>query len=269
MGQDQYKNYLYAIFFCLLVLLLNFTPLMPWVRSSFLTAILPFQYAFVGAGQSLSREIAFWRHLRTLERSLVRVEAENTGLKTNLADLKEVQKENQVLRAQIKVKEPIGYSMTLAHVISRGQLGTASLISIDIGEKEGVGVDNVVVLEGNLVGKVVEVYPQVSFVRLILDDSLHVAVLDQDSPQRSKGVLRGQYSTLLVMEKILQDEKVEVGDTIITSGEDATFPRGLVVGKVQSVTGSTEGVLKKAIVSPLINMNHLEEVFVLQRREEK
>jgi hypothetical protein len=54
------------------------------------------------------------------------------------------------------------------------------------------------------------------------------------------------------------------GDTVITSGTDSLFPKGLHIGTITAVSmdGGSEG--SYAVVTPSVDFRHIEEVFVLR-----
>jgi cell shape-determining protein MreC len=57
---------------------------------------------------------------------------------------------------------------------------------------------------------------------------------------------------------------VVAGDVVVTSGLDRMFPKGLMVGRVQSVkTGG--GLFKEILVAPSAHFERLEELMVIRR----
>jgi len=54
------------------------------------------------------------------------------------------------------------------------------------------------------------------------------------------------------------------GDTVITSGTDSLFPKGLHIGTVTAVSMDAGSEGSYAVVSPSVDFKHLEEVFVLR-----
>ncbi|EFK95820.1 rod shape-determining protein MreC [sediment metagenome] len=259
------RDYLVAFLLTGMVLLLNLTPVVPMTRSRFLAVTSPLQLGFTTLGKNLSQEISFWKHVREISNNSLRVARENVELQAKLSALTEVSRENEVLRTQLGLTAENAPKLMMARVLSSGGVETSALLLIDRGKKDGVVLNGVVVSGGHLVGKIIEVNEETSFVRLILDDDLKVAALDQDSPDRARGVVRGQFSRLMMMDKILKEERVEIGDTIITSGEDAVFPKGLVIGVVRQVESGPEGLLKEATLESLLKLNRLEEVFILEK----
>ena len=55
---------------------------------------------------------------------------------------------------------------------------------------------------------------------------------------------------------------VKPGDTIVASGIDGIYPKGFVIGKVESVDRGT-GIYKIIRVRPAVDFNRLEEVLVV------
>jgi rod shape-determining protein MreC len=71
-----------------------------------------------------------------------------------------------------------------------------------------------------------------------------------------------------VLEKVMSDETVQPGDTVLTSGGDQIFPKGLPVGTVTKVSPGLELFLNIR-VKPTVDLSRLEEVLVITQQEEK
>ena len=63
------------------------------------------------------------------------------------------------------------------------------------------------------------------------------AILEQS---RLQGVLKGKASGETVIDKIMAEEEVKLGDRVLTSGGDQIFPKGLPLGTVAKVTKGAE-----------------------------
>jgi rod shape-determining protein MreC len=59
---------------------------------------------------------------------------------------------------------------------------------------------------------------------------------------------------------------VNPDDRVVTSGLGGVFPRGLVVGRVVSVTREEGALLQEAEVEPAAALDRLEEVLILLPR---
>ncbi len=262
MTNNLIRDYWVSLFIALVVLLLNLTPVIMAAKNKVNLMIAPLEYGLSTVGSRLRGEVDFIQHVRDLNKQTSLVELENAKLESQVARLKELIREVDL--ASIQQSSVISQKGLMVQVIGRGGEASISIIKVNRGTTSGVALGDVVVAGGdNLVGKVVDVYESTAFIRLVLDSDLKVAALDQDSPNRPKGVVRGQYSTLLIMDKIFQDEQVSIGDTVITSGEDGSFPKGLIIGQVTEVPEATAGVLKQAILESNLDLTKVEEVFIL------
>jgi len=56
---------------------------------------------------------------------------------------------------------------------------------------------------------------------------------------------------------------VNEGDVVVTSGQTARVPKGLVVGKVASVNRNLQAAELNVNVAPLINFNTMQSVMVI------
>jgi rod shape-determining protein MreC len=101
---------------------------------------------------------------------------------------------------------------------------------------------------------------------LINDQTSGVGVILERT--RVHGVLRGTASGGLAVEKVLNDEDVQPGERIITSGGDQIFPKGLAVGVVSRVSPGSNSFLNIE-VKPAARLSKLEEVLVVTKVEDR
>jgi rod shape-determining protein MreC len=160
-------------------------------------------------------------------------------------------------------------SKTLAaQVIGSCGSDKSQCVYIDKGSREGLLPDMAVITADGIVGKVLRVFssPSTSQVLLIDDQTSGVGVILEKS--RLQGILRGSPSGDVVLEKIMSDEQVQPGETVLTSGGDLVFPKGMPVGTVTAVKKGTDSFLN-ITVKPASNLAKLEEVLVITKKEEK
>ena len=132
-------------------------------------------------------------------------------------------------------------------------------ILIDVGKLSGVEKDMAVVTPDGIVGKVLEVYPFASQVLSVTDAGFAAAVVSQKN--HARGVLKGTGNSSAKVDYVPSGQKVEVGETFYTSGDDRIFPSGMPVGKVTSVAdGAT---FQEIFVDPFGAEAAPEEVFVI------
>jgi rod shape-determining protein MreC len=80
-------------------------------------------------------------------------------------------------------------------------------------------------------------------------------------------VLKGKASGEIVLDKVMSEEDVKVGERVLTSGGDQIFPKGLPVGTVGEVKRG--GEFLQVTVKPATPLNHLEEVLVITKKQER
>src|SRR5260370_29056619 len=166
----------------------------------------------------------------------------------------------------LALKEEFISRTVAAQVIGSSGTDQSRSIFIDRGENAGIKRDMAVITSDGIVGKVLLVYPSVSQVLLISDQSSGVGAILEKS--RLQGVLRGTANGEVVLERVMSDEQVPVGETVLTSGGDQIFPKGLPVGTVTNV-GNGKDLFLNIKIKPAANLSKLEEVLVLVEKQER
>jgi rod shape-determining protein MreC len=121
-----------------------------------------------------------------------------------------------------------------------------------------------VITPEGIVGKIVEVFPTSSQVLLINDKDSGVGALFAGT--RTHGVVKGSGDPNPRMDYIVNDEKVQVGDKILTSGEDHIFPKDLPIGTVESAKPAAP--FQAIWIEPAARLDRLEDVLVLLTQQE-
>ena len=135
-------------------------------------------------------------------------------------------------------------------------------LTINVGQADGVAMGMPVVTGGAvLVGRVVETGIHTSKVRLVTDTGHSVAAILQQS--RATGLVVGQADGSLRMLYIPQEDTVQVGDVVLTSGLGGAFPRGLVLGQVTQVVRQDFALFQEAIVNPAVDYRRVELTLVI------
>ena len=154
-------------------------------------------------------------------------------------------------------------SMLAAEVIGASADPTSHTLFINRGERDHVRRNQAVITPEGIVGKIVEVFPTSSQVLLINDKESGVGALFAGS--RTHGVVKGSGDPNPRMDYIVNDEKVQVGDKILTSGEDHIFPKDLPIGKVESAKAAAP--FQVISIDPAARLDRLEDVLVLLTQE--
>ncbi len=136
------------------------------------------------------------------------------------------------------------------------------LVTIDRGAGDGIAKMMPVVTERGVVGRIQAVFGSTADVLLLVDRNSSVATRVERS--RARANVRGAGDPdLCRLDYALRSEDMIEGDTLVTSGTDGVFPRGLPVGKVTHVKRTGYGLYQSADVVPAVDVTKLEEVLVM------
>lgn len=198
--------------------------------------------------------------LKLRNRELETQAAEEERL-TTLLEFRKEHPEAPMLAAQV-----VGSStaMLAAQVIGGSADPNSHTIFINRGLNDHVRHNMAVITPDGIVGKIVEVFPNTSQVLLISDRESGVGAMFEGT--RTHGIVKGNGGPYPEMDYIVNDEKVHVGDGVITSGEDRIFPKGLPVGVVSEDKPSNPFQVIR--LRSAAHLDRLEDVLVLLTEKE-
>ena len=196
-----------------------------------------------------------------LEKKNRELQEEVARLTVELAEREEAAIQNEALRSQLGFAQDSGFKLAQARIISQDPTNYQQVLTIDRGSGAGIKKGMVAVSRGLLVGQVVATTPSTAKVRLITDFRSAVPALDQQT--RASGLIRGDRGFGLNLDMVPQTDTLRRGDTLITSGFDGEYPKGLVVGTVDRVEKRDTDVYQTAEVSPAADFRRLEDLFVI------
>jgi rod shape-determining protein MreC len=197
---------------------------------------------------------------------------ENERLKHDLSsaqlDLRKAQQaaaENERLKGLLNLKEQTGYEQVPARVIARDSSIWFNTVTINRGSSSGIALNMPVVTAGGIVGRVIALSPWTAQVMMVTDEKAAAgAIVGQLGASGALGSIRGLGNTgLIEMRYVSGLEKVEVGDYILTTGQDGIYPPGLSVGEVVQVKHGTATQPHQILIKPGAKLEQLEEVAVL------
>jgi rod shape-determining protein MreC len=230
------------------------------IRSWTVGAVSPFERAG-SYGFGWFRDI--WRNyfaLRGARKDNEELRRENDSLKLQVAQLQGKAAEADRLAVLLNFRKSHTDVPMLAARVIGGSAGTASLtIELDRGERDGIRKNMGVITPDGVVGKVIEAYPHTAQVLLLTDKESGVGAMLADS--RIQSPVGGVGEPLITMKYVPNDDTVNVGDRVITSGMDRIFPRDLPVGTITDIKPGNP--FKQIRIKPAANLEKLEEVLVL------
>lgn len=226
----------------------------------------PAQLSATGITESVTN---FWTSLlslRTVQQEAAALGVRNLQLQAEINTLQEVEKENEELRgmldfAQTRPRLEMRGAQIVSRVIGAESTNFFDSILIDLGRDQGLQVGMPVVTDQGLVGRISSVNDATSTVLLLNDPSSSASALLGTS--RLNGVVRGSTGGQLIMDFIPQGLTFNTGEVVLTSGLGARFPKGIVIGTIESIETQANAVFQKAVVHPSVDFGSLELVLVI------
>jgi rod shape-determining protein MreC len=215
-----------------------------------------------GASTGLIRQIMNFRSAAD-ENERLKQRLDQTELE--LRNARASSAENERLKGLLNLKEKTGYDQVPARVIARDPSVWFNTVTINRGSSSGITLNMPVATGSGIVGRVVALSPWTAQVMLITDEKAAAgAVVGQLGESGALGSVSGLGKAGLVeMRYVSGLQKVEVGDYILTTGQDGIYPAGLNVGEVLEVKHGTATQPHQIYVRPSARLDQLEEVAVL------
>jgi len=187
-------------------------------------------------------------------------------MQTELRDTREKAAQVQRFEQLFKLTETSPYQTVVAHVIARDPSMWFDGVTIDKGRWAGVEVNMPVVTPGGIVGRVISTSPLSAQVMLVTDEKSGAGgVVGQLGQSNAMGSIKGMGELgLLEMRYVSGMEKVQAGDAVMTTGQDAIYPPGYKIGDVIEVRPGSATQALVIHIRPSAGLERLKEVAVLR-----
>lgn len=176
--------------------------------------------------------------------------------------------ENRRLQEILKIKEEKNLNLKVAKVNFRNPSNLYTRFYINLGKKDGVK-KNMIVLSGEtLIGKVGRVYENYSIVDMITSENFNVSALTES---QMLGIIKGsdEEDETLYFEANTFQNNIEIGEKIYTSGISEIYPKGLYIGKVSEIDEDNGELFRSIKVKNDIDILNMMEVLILMPEDKK
>jgi len=174
-----------------------------------------------------------------------------------------LQEENSRLRGLLGMRERVAVPSVAAEILYAARDPFSRKVMIDRGMQGGIGAGRPVADHVGIIGQVTRVYPWLSEVTLITDKGQLVPVLNVRTGLRA--VLAGTGDEgRLELRFIPLTADFQVGDRLVTSGIDGSYPAGLPVAEVTQVERNTAYLFAGIACKPLTGPSTGTQVLVLE-----
>lgn len=192
---------------------------------------------------------------------------ENALLQQKLYNTESILDENTRLRALHGITERLEeYELESAEVIARNIDAWSATLTLDKGSSAGAEVGDLVLNSDGIVGFISVCTSNYCEITTILDPQFSLGAIDAQT--REVAVLQGNNMLLAQgkLELILlpSNAQIAVGDQIESAGAGENFPKGMPVGTVESISLSSDGLTKTAVIVPFCNINTAGYVYILK-----
>lgn len=199
--------------------------------------------------------------------SLRGVHDENAALKRELQALQiRLQEERALaqraedLRQLLELHDRAGLETAAAEIIGMGASPEFRTVTLDKGANDGIVADMAVISPAGVVGRVIMSSGRAAKVQLLIDRNAAAGAIIERS--RAQGIVLASGADELRMDYVPGTADVKPGDLVVTSGIDGIFPKGFVIGTVESVERGP-GTYHEIAVRPAVDFSRLEEVLVV------
>ena len=206
--------------------------------------------------------------------TLKELQAENDSLKAEINDLtmkinllEQDKEELTRLRELYKLDQYYSdYKMVGARVTANDSGNWFRSFVIDKGKKDGIKIDMNVMAEGGLVGIVTEVGANWARVRSIIDDASNVSalVLSTSDTCIVNGDLTLMQDGKIRFEQLPNNEtEIKVGEPIVTSHISNKYLQGILIGYINEIHEDANNLTRSGYIVPAVDFQHLQEVLVI------
>ena len=246
---------IFAITVLVLIVLVTFTPLNNTMSS--------IQSSFYWVGQNIG---STWRRVFTSENStqnkLKKAEESLNALAVEKSYLESLESQVQELQSLLGYQQEINKKAIPAKIIARS-IDSTNEILIDKGADDGIRQELAVIVgNGHMIGKILEVQKNSSKVLLLKDPGSKIATKILGA-QSTMGLVEGDGGFLLKMSYIPQSYTVKEGDMVVTSGLDGHIEPGLVVGIINEVIRVDTSQFVEAHIEPIVDPRNYSNVLVI------
>jgi rod shape-determining protein MreC len=195
------------------------------------------------------------------------LKVENDALKRELSSAQVAVQEQRALADRtrglellLELREHLELKTVAAEIIGAAAAPDFRTLTIDRGTRDGVRADMSVIAPAGVVGRLVVPSLRSAKVQLLIDRNAAAGAIIERT--RAQGVVVGSGDDRLRLDYVSEVFDVVAGDVVMTSGIDGIYPKGFIIGRIES-DERVGGSYKRILIKPAVDFSALEEVLVV------
>ena len=218
-----------------------------------------------GKVYEVSGSVSSYFHLKSVNEDLL---DRNMLLEQQIANLENALRERQVdsvIVNSIRNLDNKDYQIFKAHVIRNSLNQADNYITLDTGSSSGIRPEMGVVDGNGVVGIVYKTSPNYSLVISVLNSKSSISCKIVGSEYF--GYLKWEHgdSRYAYLKDLPRHAEFNLGDTVVTSGYSTVFPAGVMVGTVDDMSDSNDGLSYLLKIKLATDFGKLGDVRVIAR----
>jgi rod shape-determining protein MreC len=190
----------------------------------------------------------------------------NIALSSELSRLRRAKAENDEFRKLLALKPREGWKLLAAEVVGKTSTGDRNMITLSVGENDGVRKGMAVITDAGLVGRVYALSGGFSLIEGLYNRQLRIAV--KIARTRVDGILTWDGTDILLVRNVPKALDVQEGDMVVTSEYSSFFPSDVPVGVVTKLEAEPNSLFRRIYIAPFAYPGKLEHVFVVIKDEQ-
>jgi rod shape-determining protein MreC len=238
--------FLLIVFF----LVLNLTGFSKDVKNFFYLVSAPIQGFFWQVGEKFSN------FFEKDENENLKLEIQR--LNAEIAKLKEIERENKILKEALDIGLQEEFKMVFAQITSKDVAQDSILINK--GLNDGV-LENMPVITQQriLLGKVIQTYDNFSRVMLISNKNSVIPI----NIENTEAMAVGKTNLQIGLDRIPLEAEIKEGDKVVTSGLGGFFPSGILIGYAKNIEKLGVEFFQRAQLQSVVDLREIRNVFII------
>lgn len=262
------KTKILILFICIILILFFFRGIINNVVDEAGTVFFPIQRTIYNTGNYFKEtSYAVTEYKRILEENR-KLKNENVKLDMAIEFNKTLAEENKRLQELLKMKETVALDLKVAKVNFRSPSNLYERFYINLGTKDGMQKNMIVLAGKTLIGKIGKVYEDYSLVDMVTGENFNLSVLTEN---QMLGIAKGsdEGTGELYFEPNTFENTLQLGEKVYTSGISEIYPKGLYVGYISEIDQDESQIFRSIKIKTDLDILNLNEVLVIVPKEEK